>query len=125
MTAAAVKPLETPGDVTRLARAALAVLAAGARDGDGWTVAAERDGVRFRLRLTGPDLPADIPAALAAPELIQAQPHWRPRYTLQVRAPLIAFELMWTPEDPLRIVAFSRGDWEAVLTAWADERGGA
>ncbi len=119
MTAATTKALETPADVIRLARAALAVLATGERDGDGWTVAAERAGVRFRLRLTGPDLPADVPAALAAPELIQTQPHWRPRYTLQVRAPLIAFELMWTPEEPLRIVAFSRGDWEAALTDWA------
>jgi hypothetical protein len=125
MTDTDVKSPETPAAVAGLARAALAVLAKGARDGDGWSIADERAGIRFRLRLAGPDLPADVPAALAAPELVQAQPHWRPRYTLQVRAPLIVLELMWTPEDPLRIVAFSRGDWEAVLSAWADERGGA
>lgn len=119
MTAATAHRLETPADIARLARAALGVLGSGERDGEGWTVAAERQGIRFRLRLTGPALPADIPAELAAPDLIQSQPHWRPRYILQVLAPRIVFELMWTPGDPLRIVAFSRGDWEAALETWA------
>jgi hypothetical protein len=54
--------------------------------------------------------PADIPK----------DPDWQGRYRLVVAPPLVALDISWTPGEPLRIMYFSRGDWEAQLMRLAD-----
>ncbi len=44
---------------------------------------------------------------------------WVATYRLKVHAPLIVLDLAWRDDDPLRIMTFSRGDWEAGLMALA------
>lgn len=53
----------------------------------------------------------------APPRLVQDTTTWIGSYTLRVRAPLTTLEVAWNENGPLRIMAFSRGDWEAALTA--------
>jgi hypothetical protein len=38
---------------------------------------------------------------------------------LTVAAPVLAFDICWRPDQPLRIMTFSRGDWEAQLMSLA------
>ena len=104
-----------------LARAALAVLARdGARDGTGWRFAAgTADGQAFEISCDGPDLPATVPDRTVLPTEIPRQPGWRGSHRLVVAPPLIALDLCWTPGEPLRIMTFSRGDWEDALLALA------
>jgi len=71
--------------------------------------------MRFEIRCTGPDLPATLPAELAFPADIPKEPHWQGRYRLVVAPPLVVFDVSWTPGEPLRIMNFSRGEWEAQL----------
>jgi hypothetical protein len=54
-------------------------------------------------------LPSDIPN----------NPHWQETYHLSVAPPNVALELTWGPAEPLRILNFSRGDWEAQLQEMA------
>lgn len=76
-------------------------------------------GTRFEIRLHGPDLPVTIPAHTVFPADIPKDPRWRGTHRLVVAPPLIAFDLCWRPEEPLRIMTFSRGDWEDQLTELA------
>lgn len=111
----------TPDIVRRLAEAALAALGRDAEalaDG-GWRRTAVSGTVPLTVSLSGPDVPAGVPPETASPQMVQEDPKWTGAYTLQVRAPLIVFELAWNPDEPLRIVAFSRGDWEQALAALA------
>lgn len=93
-----------------LAKAALAALErAGAHE------AAVDGDVPIRIRLTGPDIPRDIPAEIASPERVARERPWTGIYRLIVSAPLIVLDLYWRPGEPLRIMTFSRGDWERDL----------
>ena len=105
-----------------LAEAALAVLARdGERDGPGWRFGTGTpDGQAFEIICQGPDLPATIPGETVLPTAIPKDPGWRGTYRLTVAPPLIAFDICWTPGEPLRIMTFSRGDWEDELLALAD-----
>ena len=107
--------------LTALAEAALAVLAReGERDGTGWRLGTEtREGQAFEIRCDGPGLPATIPAETILSADIPKDPKWRGTHRLVVAPPLIAFDLCWTPDQPLRIMTFSRGDWEDELLALA------
>ncbi len=108
-------PAESPAVLRQLANEALAVLArSGSR-----RLEAERAGVKLSLSLKGPDIPASVPATYAPPRLVQDTTTWIGSYTLRVRAPLTTLEVAWNENEPLRIMAFSRGDWEAALTALA------
>ncbi len=78
--------------------------------------------MRFEIHCTGPDLPAAIPEMLISASDIPKNPNWRGQYRLVVSPPNIALDLCWTPGEPLRIMTFSRGDWEAELTALAATR---
>ena len=49
----------------------------------------------------------------------EATPNWRGTHRLVVAPPLVALDLCWTPGEPLRIMTFSRGDWEEELLAMA------
>ncbi|MDE0436611.1 MAG: hypothetical protein OXH92_21655 [Bryobacterales bacterium] len=107
--------------LTALAGAALAVLAReGEPDGTGWRYRTETgDGRAFDIGCDGPDLPAAVPAETIVPSAIPQDPKWRGAYRLTVAPPLIALDLCWTPGEPLRIMTFSRGDWEDALLAMA------
>lgn len=73
------------------------------------------EGIRFEVRCTGPDLPTTVPAEAALPSDIPKHPKWRGTYRLVVAPPLVAFDICWRLDEPLRIMTFSRGDWEARL----------
>ena len=107
--------------LTALAEAALAALARhGERDEEGWRHRSETgDGQAFDIRCEGPDLPATIPAETVVSSEIPKDPGWRGTHRLTVAPPLIALDLCWNPGAPLRIMTFSRGDWEDELLAMA------
>ena len=108
-TAAAIKSL---GD------AALARLAqAGDQSDDGaWTVQLQTaNGFALEITCTGPDLPAMVPEETISPTDIPKDPKWQGSHRLLIAAPLVAFDLYWRPGEPMRLMSFSRGDWEQVL----------
>ncbi len=104
-----------------LAEAALAVLARDGEPGEaGWRMRTEtQDGQPFEIRCDGPDLPSAVPAETILPSDIPKDPKWRGTHRLTVAPPLVAFDICWTPGAPLRIMTFSRGDWEGALLALA------
>ena len=120
---AAGTPTETAPTIAALAEAALALLAARGRraaDGAGAAFAATTSGgVRFDIGCSGPDLPKSVPAETAHPSMIPKQRPWAGRYRLSVKAPLLVFDLCWNADEPLRIMQFSRGDWERELRSLA------
>ena len=109
----------------QLAGAALFVLAhKGARrvdvDRGHWQVRLDGPGgVALDISCSGPELPDDVPADVAAPDLVAAQRPWVGAYRLVVTAPLVVLDLSWNPDEPLRVMTFSRGDWERDLMALA------
>lgn len=111
-----------------MADGALAILA---RDGgptgdaDTWRFATEMaEGMNFEIRCSGPDLPASVPAETISPADIPKDPKWQETYRLVVAPPLVALDITWRPGEPLRILTFSRGDWETQLTDLATPAGG-
>jgi hypothetical protein len=76
-------------------------------------------GVAFDISLTGPDLPSAVPDETTHPALIPKERPWTGEYRLIVTAPLIVYDIYWKSASPLRIMNFSRGDWEAELAALA------
>ena len=56
---------------------------------------------------------------LVSPAEIPKQRPWVGAYRLVVAAPIIAFDIYWRGDEPLRIMTFSRGDWEDELLALA------
>ncbi len=114
-------PTRTAPILAELAGAALELLAArGERAGGAWSLAASApSGVRFELRCAGPDLPETIPTETAHPSMIPKQRPWVGTYRLTVKAPLLVLDLYWNAAEPMRIMQFSRGDWENELRAVA------
>lgn len=114
-------PTETAPALKALAEAGLAVLAGKgtrAADGSSWSYAARTPaGIHLDIRCTGPDLPKTVPVHTVHPSLIPRQRPWVGRYRLIVRSPLLVFDLYWNADEPLRIMTFSRGDWERDLQA--------
>jgi len=110
---------QTAPVLKELAEAALALLAvSGARatDGSAWSCATTTPaGTRFDIRCTGPDLPRTVPAQTVHPSMIPKLRPWVGKYRLIVSAPLLVFDMYWNADEPLRIMNFSRGDWERDL----------
>ena len=79
------------------------------------------DGMACEIRCAGPDLPGTVPSRTVSSADIPKDPKWRGLYRLVVAPPLIALDLCWRPGEPLRIMTFSRGDWEDALIAMAAE----
>lgn len=104
-----------------IARRALSFLGrGGARDANGMLSAqGEVAGLRLSVALTGPGLPDDVPPALASPAQVRDTIAWGGTYLLVIRAPRNVFEIAWNLDDPVRIMAFSRGDWEDALAQLA------
>ena len=76
-------------------------------------------GPALDISLAGPDIPEAVSDPIAPPDLIARERPWKGRYRLAVNAPLVVLDLYWTPGEPLRIMNFSRGDWERDLAAAA------
>lgn len=116
-------PTTTAPELKSLAAAALSVLARNPTDNAGrsaWAVtAAVPDRPELTIRCSGPDLPALIPDNTAHPSVIPIERPWTGVYRLVVRAPLVVLDLCWRPDEPLRIMGFSRGDWEKDLETLA------
>jgi len=121
-------PTTTAPELASLAGAALALLARdgaaeGSKDADGrttWHLATiQGDGLGLDIRCTGADLPKSIPGETAHPSLIPFERPWVGSYRLTVKAPLVVLDLYWRADAPLRIMGFSRGDWEPQLRSMA------
>lgn len=100
------------------ARAALGVLRARGALNDGAIAATvtPADGPALAIVYRGPAMPADVPAEVAGYQLVVEQgPGWSGRHRLRIEAPLPVFDLLWNEDEPVRILYFSRGDWEAHL----------
>jgi hypothetical protein len=67
-------------------------------------------GVAFEVSCSGPDLPAGVPAEIVHPVEIPDLRPWAGTYRLVVAAPIVAFDIYWRADAPLRIMTFSRGD---------------
>lgn len=78
-----------------------------------------RHGPALEISCIGPDLPETIPDETIRPAEIGKTIPWLGKYRLVVKAPLIVFDLYWKPGEPLRILQFSGGDWEADVLALA------
>lgn len=109
-----------PTALRRLAEAALARLE---REGSACTEAgsirweadiAGPQGEPLRLLYRGPAL-ANLPAEIATPDRIAAERPWQGTYRLTVTMPLVVLDLSWSDNQPLRVLTFSRGEWERSL----------
>ena len=122
------RPTTTAPVLRELAEAALALVARdgvasdeGVNPGDKtWKVTTTTpNGVAFEVSCSGPDLPAAVPTETIHPAEIPKQLPWVGTHRLVVVAPIIAFDIYWRDDAPLRIMTFSRGDWEERLMALA------
>ena len=118
---AAGTPTRTAPILAELAETALRLLAhRGERGASGWVFTATvPDGARLELRCDGADIPNAIPAETAHPSTIPKQRPWVGAYRLTVKAPLLVLDLYWNAAEPMRIMQFSRGEWEDALRALA------
>lgn len=121
-------PTDTVPELKALSAAALTLLARGGTQADGgtnpgdrtWSVTVEGGGdFPLDISCSGPDLPDGIPDETAHPSVIPFERPWVGVYRLTVKAPLVALDLYWRPDAPMRIMGFSRGDWEDELLALA------
>ena len=119
---------ETPSVLKELAHTALALIGRYGAPTDGgpnpgdkiWKlITTSPDGVKFDVSCSGPDLPVAVPDEIAQPADIPKQRPWAGTYRLVVAAPIVAFDVYWRTDAPLRIMTFSRGDWEQGLLALA------
>lgn len=118
-------PIVTAPAVRELAGACLRILSrSGAwRQEDGERLCGyegtNRHGQKIDLCLRGPDIPDGVPDETIQPKKVAKQIPWTGTYRLELRAPLICFDLYWKAGEPLRIMQFSRGDWEEDILALA------
>lgn len=114
-------PTNTAPELKSLSATALSLLmrdaevfeAADNPDEQTWSLSAQgKSGAQISICCTGPDLPKAIPEDTAHPSVIPFERPWQGKYRLIVRAPLVVLDLYWRPDEPLRIMGFSRGDWE-------------
>lgn len=116
----AAVPMTAPSHVD-LAEAALKVLAARGQEapheeGHIWSWSgAGSDGTRVDLSCTGPELPESCPDMVVHKSQVAEERPWKGRYRLVLTSGNIAFDIFWTPDQPVRFMTFSRGDWEDAL----------
>ena len=117
-------PTPTVPALKGLAEAALALVARdgvasdeGENPGDKtWKFATTApNGFPLEISCCGPDVPVSIPGLTISPAEIPSQRPWVGTHRLVVAAPLVAFDIYWRNDEPLRIMTFSRGDWEGDL----------
>lgn len=100
------------------AHAALGVLRAAGRVADGAVRATvtPASGHPLSIAYRGPAPPDGVPEAVAGYQLVLEQgAGWTGAHRLRIEAPLPVFDLLWNDDEPVRILYFSRGDWEGDL----------
>ena len=97
----------TPSPVHELARAALARLK---RAGGGVMVSGG-----LEISYDGPAMPEAVPPGITSYQTVQDGGPWEGAHRLVVRAPLVVLDVAWNAGEPVRIMGFSRGGWEADL----------
>lgn len=103
-----------------LARDGAVAPSAANTDEPGWRVVATGEaGTPLDISLAGPDIPDRLDEEIIPPARVAEQLGWKGKYRLVVLAPLIVFDIYWNPGEPLRIMTFSRGDWETDLAKLA------
>lgn len=103
-----------------LARDGVPAESAANTDETGWQVVATgQGGTPLDISLAGPDIPDRLDEEIIPPPRVAEQLGWKGSYRLVVLAPLIVFDIYWNPGEPLRIMTFSRGDWEIDLAKLA------
>lgn len=75
------------------------------------------NGAKLEIVCRGEHLPGQqsIPDETLRPADAAANVKWRAQYRLIVHAPILAFDIAWRENEPLRIMSFSRGSWEGDL----------
>lgn len=123
-------PTDTNPALKVFAGAALTILARDAAPTEGGEMPGDRtwrietvapSGARMDIRCTGPSLPDGIPDETAHPSIIPYRRPWEMVWRLTVKAPLVVFDIAWRPGEPLRIMNFSRGNWEGELREMAGD----
>ncbi len=108
-------------NVRSIAHDALARLRAG--DGRSATLTGP-EGIGLDISYRGPAAPETVPEDIASYALVAEQePGWAGAHRLTIHAPLAVFDLMWNADEPLRILGYSRGDWERALVPDIDPNG--
>lgn len=90
------------------------------------TVPLPPDSVSTALEIlyAGPAAPDTVPAEMASCETVAQQPpDWMGSHRLTLHAPLVVFDIMWSDGEPVRVLGFSRGEWERALVPDADPNG--
>jgi hypothetical protein len=77
-------------------------------------------GTRIALELRGPDVPSTVPPEVIRPGDIGKDPKWHGTYRLIVRAPIVALDFAWRPDESMRIMTFANGDWSSELMHLAE-----
>jgi hypothetical protein len=95
--------------VHELARAALACLRQAGRAEVNLAAAA---GGRLDIAYRGPAMPKTVPPGITGYQTVLDGGPWEGAHRLVVRAPLVVLDVCWNPGEPVRIMGFSRGDWE-------------
>lgn len=93
-----------PSPVHELARAALARLK---RAGGGVAVSGG-----LEISYDGPAMPESVPHGITGYQDVLDGGPWEGAHRLVVRAPLVVLDIAWNADEPVRIMGFSRGDWE-------------
>lgn len=76
------------------------------------------------LDYRGPSIPDALPDEIATADMVTAQPAgWQATHILSIRAPLMVFAVAWNDGEPVRILVYSRGDWEQVLVPGINPNG--
>lgn len=83
------------------------------------------NGAKLEIICRADTLPRHIPAETLRPMDVAANVKWRAQARLIVRAPILAFDIAWREGEPLRIMTFSRGTWEAEVLREAETRAAA
>ena len=81
------------------------------------------NGMVLKIYCEGPELPSHVPDQSVFSADIPKDPKWMGTHRLMIAAPITAFDISWKTMDgqdePLRIMTFSRGDWEDELITLA------
>jgi hypothetical protein len=108
-------------NVRKIAHAALALL----RDADGnTTMLPGPDGEDLKITYKGTIAPETVPVGIASHAMVMEQaPGWSGEHRLSIYAPLVVFDLMWNDDEPIRVLGYSRGEWERALVPGIDPNG--
>jgi ferredoxin len=108
-------------NVRAIALVALARLRAAASNS---TSLSGTGGADLDIIYKGSAAPRSIPIDIASHAMVAEQaPGWVGTHRLSIHAPLVVFDLMWNDNEPIRVLGYSRGEWERALVPAIDPNG--